>query len=284
MVLFAKSAFCGDLAVDTLKSGLGIRAMSMGGAFTAVAEEGPALFYNPAGLTRPGSAFRAEILDYKQTNWDQFTSYYAYLSPFGYSQWQKKDKDGRSVTVQTFGYGKRGSNGVDWGLTYKLVNDSLQSKQGWSTDFGLILHPNSSVNLGIAFKDLFKDSVQAPATLAAGLAVMNPNRDFILSTDFFTDRLSAPITIKQNVGLELHVTEGLFLRGGYFEETASAGATFQLPIIELSYGVLVPMRGNLQPTHMVSITIGKGLVFEAPAAAKPAPAKPARLSGEGYYY
>ena len=40
----------GGFAAPFLRMGLGARAISMGGAFTAVADDGFASYYNPAGL------------------------------------------------------------------------------------------------------------------------------------------------------------------------------------------------------------------------------------------
>lgn len=49
--------FLSDLKADVFDSTLSVRGVGMGGAYTAVVNNGDALFYNPAGLSRTGGVY-----------------------------------------------------------------------------------------------------------------------------------------------------------------------------------------------------------------------------------
>ena len=50
-LILAKSIPAGEYAADFLRIGVGARALAMGGAFTAVANDASAFYWNPAGMT-----------------------------------------------------------------------------------------------------------------------------------------------------------------------------------------------------------------------------------------
>jgi protease-4 len=247
-----------DLLYSTLKGGSSIRAASMGGAFTAVAEEGASFSYNPAGLALPGASFRTENLDYNHYNTTSFGANYAYLSPFGIGKW-RQEQDGNSAEVTGYGFGRHGARGVDWGVLYKTVSYSSLSAgtNGWSTDIGVLLRLAPFMDIGFAAQDVLKKDVSVPATFRAGIALFNPAKELTLTTDFVVDRF-AHDEIHVVAGGEYQLTDGIRLRGGLNRDAITGGVALSLPILEVEYGFSSERNAAGGTTHMLGFKFGRG--------------------------
>ena len=247
-----------DLLEDTLKNGAGIRALGMGGAYTAIAEGGSGVFYNPAGLIYAGAEFNSENFDYQNTFYKQFGATYGYMSPFGLGS-LKKETETSLVDVTTIGYGRRGAKGVHWGVAYKsiLYRTLTEETVGWSADLGLLVNLTPFMNLGIVAKDVLKSQVQVPTTVVGGAAFFTADRDFVWSLDVMQKRSGAQEEYLLKTGLEYVVADGLTLRTGLSQETWSGGAALQLPFVEVQYGMQSNKR-NGDSMHMLGFRLGRG--------------------------
>ncbi|MFC1751907.1 signal peptide peptidase SppA [Thermoproteota archaeon] len=254
-----------DLLYDTLKSGMGVRALSMGGAYTALAEDGPALHYNPAGLSKPGGSYRYEYLDYKTTNYDEFGVHFVYASPFGLSNFHKYNKTGDTVDGTTFGFGYRGRKAIDWGLNYKTMQYKTAAKDynGWSTDLGLLLHVMPGFDLGVTGHDIFKHNLPIPATVTTGFALSLFERTFILCGDVDYERINDNSHFITRFGVEYNITEGLTFRAGVFKDRLTGGAGLSLPFVKVDYGMIMPTDGK-GTQYLLSFTFGKGVIPPKP--------------------
>jgi len=243
---------------DTLKNGAGIRALGMGGAYTAIAEGGAALFYNPAGLIYSGGEFNSENFDYQGSQYKSFNATYGYTSPFGLAS-LKKETETDLVEMTTIGYGRRGSKGVHWGVAYKSIHykNAIEEKVGWSTDLGFLINMTPFMNLGFVAKDVMKSYIQVPATVAGGVAFFSPDRDFIWSVDVFQKRSNSDDEYLLKTGFEYVVAEGLTLRTGFGQQYWNGGVGLQLPFVEMQYG-FQSERGTGEIMHMLGFRLGRG--------------------------
>lgn len=248
----------GDFLADTLKNGAGIRALGMGGAYTAVAEGGAALFYNPAGLIYPGAELDSENFDYQNTYHKAFSATYGYLSPFGYAALTRENQT-HAAHVTTIGYGRRGSKGVHWGVSYKSITSRTpdSEKVGWSADLGLLVQLTPFMNVGLVARDAMGAHVVVPATVTGGAAFFTPDRNFLWTVDIQQQRENSQDQYVLKTGFEYAVADGLTLRTGFAQDHWNGGASFQLPFLSVHYG-FQSQRGDGETMHMLGFQLGRG--------------------------
>jgi protease IV len=261
-LIFANTVFAKSLLYQSLKDGIGVRALSMGNAYTAVARGTSAGYYNPGGLVVPGSMYKYENMDYKGAVYNSYTYNSLYLSPMEISNWKMEDINGDLVEVSSYAFGRRGKKGIDWGINYKSVTETYggAKSSGWSMDLGLLLHLTQNINIGINAKDIVKENVAIPSTLHTGLSFMPINESFILSTDFVFIKGKDKVNVNNHLGFEGCIAEGLILRGGFYDNNLTGGFKIVLPFIKLEYGFIYNMLDNRENINMVSFGLGKGLM------------------------
>jgi len=248
-----------ELQYSALKDGTSIRAMSMGGAFTAIAEENGAFGYNPAGLAVPGGSFRTDNYDYTGESTAGYGGNYMYMSPFGFGKW-RINSGTDAVDVTGYGFGRRGSRGVDFGIMYKTVDMTGASgaSSGWTTDAGAIFRVTQFMDIGIALQDVLKKNVDVPATIRSGVALFNPDHSYYIASDVILDRRNGKDEAHVVGGLEYELTDGIRLRGGWRGDTATGGLSFSLPIVEMEYG-FASNRSSGQEIHQLGFKFGRGV-------------------------
>ncbi|MFC1771044.1 signal peptide peptidase SppA [Candidatus Margulisiibacteriota bacterium] len=251
-----------NLLHKTLKDGINIRALSMGNAYTAIAEGSNAGYYNPAGLARRGAMYKYQNLDYKNLEHNELYSHSLYVSPFEFQYWKNQDLNGDSVEVTAYSFAKTGRKPVNWGITYKSVLEKYQGHKntGWSTDLGILVHLTRNIDLGFCAHDLFKENLKVPATAVFGASVFTFNKAFILTSDIVTYKDGNKISLSSRLGSECNIADGLILRAGCFDEYLTGGVDLTLPFGELEYGFIYNLTSEQDPVHMLGIRIGKGLV------------------------
>ena len=168
----------GGLAGPFLRMGLGARAIAMGGAQTAIADDGYAAFYNPGGL--PFLNKRHFSTTYSLLSLDrriQYISYSQRLEPLaglslfwlraGTDNIDGRDLSGNhtfdlSESMNVFGlsFANRFHDKVSVGLTIKVIKQSLDlvsnelSADDLLFDIGIMLIPLKDLKIGVQFKDL----------------------------------------------------------------------------------------------------------------------------------
>lgn len=167
----------GGFAAPFLRMGLGARGISMGGAHTAVADDGFAAYYNPAGL--PFLTERHFVTTYSFLSLDRqlhFISYSQNLKPTaglsiywlgaGTDNIDGRDLSGNhtydfSENMNAFGisFSNKFHDKFAVGLTMKIVTQSLDliedrlSANDLAFDFGIMAIPFDALKLGVTLKD-----------------------------------------------------------------------------------------------------------------------------------
>ena len=153
----------------------GARALALGGAFTALADDGNALWWNPAGLARLGhqeltstlgsvygSGVAENHLGYVFPITDQ------HAAAFSWKQ-TSEDDTGLEYDENTFslGYALRVSKKVALGTAFRHLGSSVDLDGGtfteWSGntfDFGVHYAPSDRLSVGATLKDAFGRTVQ----------------------------------------------------------------------------------------------------------------------------
>ena len=281
-----------DIAV--LKAGVGARPLGMGSAFTAIADNADAPYWNPAGL----SQVKISELTTMQTKLSTDTDYYyvSYTRPFfkgalGVS-WiqvglgnilQTASPEGWPNEVRTLGVFTYFSNayfisyGADlvkdklaFGLTFKyLTSDMSTIAEGKATGFsltpGVLYRPIKELSIGAKLDEVLNYQrwgtgtvEQAPAKLRLGLAykIGSP------VSGLWSTVLSADIsqilrygyTPEFCLGAEYNFADSIFFRAGYSDSTMSAGAGFRVKHAEVNYAYVTQTALSKENVHRISLS------------------------------
>jgi len=268
------SSSSGTTAANFLKIGIGAKATAMGGAFTALADDGTALYWNPAGLAQ---IEKTEILAMYNMHFQEVNQGYLSLAfPFlggeaGLSanyvdmgSIEGRDEQGNptgdfgaSDMEALLGYGRKLSTKLMFGLSAGMLQESIaeNKKSTYLGNIGLLFKATKSISLGLACQNigskLGEDSL--PLTYKGGIA---------LRLKSFTIAADAVKAIDDDMyfcaGLEWWIGDILALRAGYrtgqdVGSGISYGVGLKISKINLDYAY-VPY-GDLGNTHRVSLGI-----------------------------
>ena len=228
-------AVAATLTEELLKTGIGIRPLGMGGAFTAVADDINSIFYNPAGLANlPIFGYSAGDQDLNREESNQGYNLLN-LGPICYASWLKKDLTGNTADLSAYGFGRKGTRGMLWGLTYKNVR--WNTGFGWSSDVGLLINILPEVSVGILAQDVAQDrNLDTPIGTRLGLALKPFKEKLILAADV---ELRGPEKqVFGHCGLETTITEGFKVRLGSDNGNFTAGLGFDFPVFTLNYAAV----------------------------------------------
>ena len=239
MVLSAVAWADGIGAFSAFKNGVGARALAMGGAFVAVANDATAAVWNPAGLASLGdtrlTGMSTDLFGLGATH--QYIGATTSFSMLGIGlAWerasiagQQNDEDGAagaafSWVEQSIG-ASLATNVLDVAMVganvkYYMADSGLgATASGFGFDLGLLVSLGDMFVIGVNAKDLAGSSLAwdsgATDTISgvytAGLAMKLVDSKLILATDVDFDGASLGDT---HVGVEFKVIDELALRGG----------------------------------------------------------------------
>lgn len=233
----------GTTGLNFLEIGVGPKAIGMGEAFRAVADDVSALYWNPAGT----AGKRHSEISFMHLSWFEginylFTGYVRpmknqgslgaaiyYLSSENIDSY---DKDGgplgsTKVTDMALGlsYSRqnlRSVKGLDAGMTLKFIQENLSGIQASAPalDAGLLyrFRPKDSFKLafvlqnigaGIKFSD---ESFSLPQTISLGASYTTPGDNLTLALDCNSPKNEE---LFLNAGLNYRIADLLVLRAGY---------------------------------------------------------------------
>jgi hypothetical protein len=289
--LFSPALAAGQAGQDiaTLKAGVGARPLGMGGAFTAVADNADAPYWNPAGL---GTINKNEITTmHTKLSTDADHYYISYISPalggtLGISWIQvglgditqtsaEVDPNNEVIELSIFSYfsnayllsyGKELSERLSVGLTAKYLTSDMSQIEGgqawgYSVTPGILLKfpvTGRQFTLGVKIDELVNQQTwgtktveQVPPKLRLGLAYRSPNPG-LFAIDI-SQILKSGYAAEAAFGYEWE-KDGLSVRVGYSDGGLTAGAGFQSGHTRVDYAYVTQRDLSKENVHRVSLS------------------------------
>jgi len=287
---FAQGQAGTDIAV--LKAGVGARPLGMGGAFTAVADNADAPYWNPAGL---GMLDNKNEITAMQTRLSTDTDHYyiSYVRPaFGGTlgiSWiqvglgnisqtsSEVDVHNEVQNLSVFSYfsnayllsyGKELNDRISVGLTAKyLTSDMFQiaggQAYGYSLTPGLLLRlvtrDSRLVTVGVKIDELFNQQSwgtgaveKVPPKLRIGLAYHSPNPG-LFAVDI-SQTIKSGYAAEASAGYEWASKDGLSLRLGYGDGGLTTGAGFTSGHTRIDYAYVTQRDLSKENVHRISLS------------------------------
>jgi hypothetical protein len=274
----------GEAGFAFLKVGVGARAMGLGSAFVAVADDPTALQWNPAGLA---ASHRGIAVTAMHNEWieDFRQEYAAVTGPIGpgtagasftgfyTSELERRDDTGVLTghfgfndIAATLGYGATLARGLDAGASVRYIREMIDSEDATSVAFdlgGRYRLKETGLTLGAALQNLggeatfVSESFPLPRTLRAGAAyrraIGSHEHSALLTTEY---RKARGDDGKFHVGGEFGFRDWLALRAGvkfgYDDQDVSFGLGVIRGAIHFDYANQ-PNGSNLGSSHYFSI-------------------------------
>ena len=231
---------------------IGVRAAGMGGAFTAVADDGTAPFWNPAGLA--SGAFAGLAADFNTL--DRQSGLFLGLAtpPLGLTYYRTtstvpESSDRNRLVVHHAGVTvvqSLGDHGLAVGATLKYVHGNAAN--AFDADAG-VMASGGLGQIGVTVHNLFAPSlggVQLDRRVRAGVAI-HVRQDLTAAGDVELTTSASPTGAWRDValGLESHPVRRAWLRGGVHWNSAS-GPAAPIGSVGGSYTVYGSLRADAQ--------------------------------------
>ena len=266
MALSAAASADGIGAFSAFKNGIGARALAMGGAFVAVADDASAPLWNPAGLAQV-TGTRLTGMSTSLSALGSSNQYVGAVTTFadvgvGFSWNRSAVGDGVLPSVGEAFVGSLATNVFDGAmaganLKYYRADDGLGAgASGFGFDLGVLVNLDDMFVIGVNAMDLAGSSIEwdggatdvVSGVYKAGLAMSLADDMLVLAADVDFDGSALGDT---HVGVEFQVIDELALRGGVvltdsFQEyyfTVGAGINVAGLYVDAAY-ILEETLGN----------------------------------------
>jgi len=278
-LVLASSIYASD-AGAFLRIGAGARALAMGGAFTAIADDATAAYWNPAGLTQ----LEKQEVSSMYTNQFGLNIGYSFLN---YARvFSKKnafalswiclntdnipktglDESGRPIIIDYFKeeenavllFGaRRLKEKVSLGANIKTISGRIGevNASGFGIDLGVLFSlGNRPLKVGLVIKNIGADlkwdtghSDTLPLITTLGIAYKTLNEKVTLAVDV-EKRTNRPLIFRE--GIEFWLSKDIAIRIGMNGENLTAGAGLKIGKLSLDYAYMSHDLGN---SHRISL-------------------------------
>jgi len=246
---------------------IGAKAISMGGAFTSLADNSSAVYYNPSGISQlpfrevsvfySPSPFGLKELAYGSINYVEPTRFGVFAlsaKTYGFELY-------REITA-TISYANNFGKKIHYGLNLNYFNLSIKnygSASSFGIDVGVLAYLTDFMRWGFAAFNVNRPSVgtqkdKLPQVYRGGISVQPKNYlNFILDVEKDT-RFHASVKF----GMEYNVYEMVDIRSGIGTAPSrfSGGIGFNYSLFNISYAFNT--HQDLGLTHQGSISINFG--------------------------
>jgi len=287
--LIASSAFAqGQAGTDiaVLNAGVGARALGMGSAFTAIADNADAPYWNPGGLGFISSCEITTMQTKLSTDVDHY--YISYVQPalggtIGISWVQvglgdisqtssEVDYNNEVQNISIFSYfsnayllsyGKELNEHISVGLTAKYLTSDMFSiaggqAEGYSVTPGILLRLAKHVTVGMKIDELINQQNWGTGTvervrpkLRLGLAYQAPNPG-TFAVDI-SQTLKSDYAPEISAGYE-YITGNLSFRAGAADGGVTAGAGFEVDHVRVDYAFVSQRALSASNVNRISLS------------------------------
>ncbi len=281
----AALAAAGETGFTFLKLGVGARAMGMGSAYVALADDPTAVYWNPAGL----AGVKGAELSLMHNEWIQdFRQEFAAVStPLGHgalglgfsgfytSELEKRDDTGTLIGHFGFNDVSASANyarkfGPDFagGIGLKYIREMIDQEDATTFAFdlgGRYFDEKSGLSVGAAVQNIGgdakfdKEAFSLPTTMRAGVALTRGISRWQGRGAFSAEiRKSSKDDTRLHVGGEFEYKERFALRAGAKFGYDDQDVSFGLGVKQNRFGfdyALVPFSSNLGTTHFFSLNL-----------------------------
>lgn len=287
-------------SLQMLRMGAGARALGMGGAYVAAANDASGGYWNPAELAWTcGTQFSGMLALGLESDrrMSFFTASHRFawgalggsLLTAGMKDIEQRDDQG-GLVPGSFSYGDLGlmvhaayasemfSVGgtfkyMHQGLNANLAGDADDGTGGFGFDFGVAFQPMEWVRFGFALKDLATEvgsdetANDVPWDLRGGVAFM-PLAGFTFALDL--NKVQDMDELKLRTGAEyafpLSQDLGGAVRVGLNDQKFTAGLGMQVKFLQFDYAFVEEPQDFLKESHRVGVTLRFGCEEAAPYA------------------
>ena len=236
---------------------VGVRAAGMGGAFTAVADDGSAAFWNPAGFA--SGAIVSLVVDANLLDRRSGGLVALGTPPLGLSYYRTAiaaEKNGRNTLVAHHAgvslVQSIGGGGLAVGTTLKFVHGIASSPEGsaasssntFDADVG-VMTTGSFGKLGLSIRNLLQPEFKTPGgairldrRVRAGVSI-NAGQETTVAADLDLTTSTTPRGEWRDaaIGVEAHPANKAWVRGGVHWNTAGQAGAAPIASIGASYAV-----------------------------------------------
>ncbi|MDD5491151.1 MAG: PorV/PorQ family protein [bacterium] len=289
-------------AAPYLKTGVGPRALAMGSAFIAVADDNSGSYWNPAGI--PFIKQNQVGLVYSKMSLDRSYNYASVILPswkLGISAIMSgvDDIDGYDIhdyatgsfkesnTVLLLSYAPKLADDISLGLNLKLLQSKIKdtSGTGYGLDLGTMFILTEKLRAALVLQDLYTsinwkgDYSEKAATVAkVGTSYdifESGSRSYNVKLSVDAEKYATRKRVRYNFGTEFSLPYNLSLRAGMADNFLTAGFGLKMGFLGLDYCYKVD-KLKMEDTNQIALNLYWGGndydTYSSPAPA-PAPVK-----------